>query len=146
MSGAGLLDLFVHFASLSLLAIGGALAVSPEMNRYLVDERSAPPSVWHAAAFRAAPWHLWGAVAELADARADPHAHAVAGPRDEQVAHARRAPRAPTGPSPTGPARTPPTPRPPTPLRWIRRRLPRIRRCRRGWPRRPRKSVQMTNR
>ena len=39
MSGAGLLDLFVHFASLSLLAIGGALAVSPEMNRYLVDER-----------------------------------------------------------------------------------------------------------
>jgi chromate transporter len=39
VSGADLLDLFMHFASLSLLAIGGALAVSPEMNRYLVEER-----------------------------------------------------------------------------------------------------------
>ncbi len=39
MSGADLLDLFLHFASLSLLAIGGALATSPEMRRYLADER-----------------------------------------------------------------------------------------------------------
>jgi chromate transporter len=39
MSAAVLLDLFAHFATLSLLAIGGALATSPEMHRYLVDER-----------------------------------------------------------------------------------------------------------
>lgn len=39
MSGADLLQLFLHFLSLSLLAIGGALGTSPEMNRYLVDER-----------------------------------------------------------------------------------------------------------
>ncbi|MEI7445449.1 MAG: chromate transporter [Burkholderiales bacterium] len=39
MSAADLLDLFLHFASLSLLAIGGALATSPEMQRHLVDER-----------------------------------------------------------------------------------------------------------
>ncbi|MFM1989083.1 MAG: hypothetical protein RJA99_2040 [Pseudomonadota bacterium] len=39
MSTTDLLDLFLHFASLSLLAIGGALATSPEMHRYLVDER-----------------------------------------------------------------------------------------------------------
>lgn len=40
MSPPDLLDLFVHFASLSLLAIGGALATAPEMHRYLVDERA----------------------------------------------------------------------------------------------------------
>jgi len=34
-----LIDLFLHFASLSLLAIGGALATTPEMHRHLVDER-----------------------------------------------------------------------------------------------------------
>lgn len=39
MNGADLLQLFLHFLSLSLLAIGGALATSPEMNRFLVDER-----------------------------------------------------------------------------------------------------------
>ncbi len=39
MSGADLVDLLLHFASLSLLAIGGALATSPEMHRHLVDER-----------------------------------------------------------------------------------------------------------
>ena len=39
MSGADLLDLFVHFASLSMLAIGGALTTAPEMRRHLVDER-----------------------------------------------------------------------------------------------------------
>ena len=39
MSGAGLVDLLLHFASLSLLAIGGALATSPEMHRHLVEER-----------------------------------------------------------------------------------------------------------
>jgi chromate transporter len=39
VSAAVLLDLFAHFATLSLLAIGGALATSPEMHRYLVDER-----------------------------------------------------------------------------------------------------------
>ncbi|HMN63729.1 MAG TPA: chromate transporter [Burkholderiaceae bacterium] len=39
MSHADLLALFMHFASLSPLAIGGALGTSPEMHRYLVDER-----------------------------------------------------------------------------------------------------------
>jgi len=34
-----LIDLLLHFASLSLLAIGGALSMAPEMRRYLVDER-----------------------------------------------------------------------------------------------------------
>lgn len=32
------LSLFQHFASLSLLAVGGAITVAPEMHRYLVDE------------------------------------------------------------------------------------------------------------
>ena len=39
MSPSDLLDLFLHFASLSMLAIGGALATTPEMHRYLVDRR-----------------------------------------------------------------------------------------------------------
>ncbi len=39
MNGADLLSLTAHFASLSLLAIGGALGTSPEMRRFLVDER-----------------------------------------------------------------------------------------------------------
>ncbi|MGY8904011.1 MAG: chromate transporter [Burkholderiales bacterium] len=38
MNNAQLLDLFTHFASLSLLAVGGALSVVPDMHRYLVDE------------------------------------------------------------------------------------------------------------
>lgn len=39
MSHTDLLDLFLHFASLSMLAIGGALATTPEMHRYLVDQK-----------------------------------------------------------------------------------------------------------
>jgi chromate transporter len=38
MSSESLIGLFVHFASLSLLAVGGALGLAPEMRRYLVDE------------------------------------------------------------------------------------------------------------
>lgn len=33
------LDVLVHFASLSLLAVGGAIATAPDMQRYLVMER-----------------------------------------------------------------------------------------------------------
>lgn len=33
------LDLFLHFASLSLLAVGGAITTAPDMQRYLVDEQ-----------------------------------------------------------------------------------------------------------
>jgi chromate transporter len=33
------LDLFLHFASLSLLAVGGAITTSPDMHRYLVDRQ-----------------------------------------------------------------------------------------------------------
>lgn len=33
------LDLFTHFLSLSLLAIGGAITTAPDMHRYLVDQR-----------------------------------------------------------------------------------------------------------
>lgn len=33
------LDLFTHFLSLSLLAVGGAITTAPDMHRYLVDER-----------------------------------------------------------------------------------------------------------
>ena len=32
------LDLFTHFASLSLLAVGGAITTAPDMHRYLVHE------------------------------------------------------------------------------------------------------------
>lgn len=32
-------DLFTHFASLSLLAIGGAITTAPDMHRYLVTEQ-----------------------------------------------------------------------------------------------------------
>ncbi len=39
MSGADLLALFLHFAALSPLAFGGALAATPEMHRYLVEQR-----------------------------------------------------------------------------------------------------------
>ncbi|WP_269633934.1 chromate transporter [Pelomonas sp. BJYL3] len=34
-----LLDLFLHFLALSLLAIGGAITTAPEMHRYLVGDR-----------------------------------------------------------------------------------------------------------
>ena len=32
-------DLFIHFLSLSLLSIGGAITTAPDMHRYLVDQR-----------------------------------------------------------------------------------------------------------
>lgn len=35
-----LLAVFSHFASLSLLAVGGAISVIPDMHRYLVDENA----------------------------------------------------------------------------------------------------------
>jgi len=38
MTLALFLDLFVHFCMLSLLAVGGALAIVPEMHRYLVTD------------------------------------------------------------------------------------------------------------
>ncbi len=34
------LQLFTHFASLSLLAVGGAITTAPDMHRYLVDEHA----------------------------------------------------------------------------------------------------------
>jgi chromate transporter len=36
---ANWLDLFLHFASLSLLAVGGAITTAPDMHRYLVTEQ-----------------------------------------------------------------------------------------------------------
>ena len=33
------LDLFVHYLSLSLMAIGGAITTAPDMHRYLVDQQ-----------------------------------------------------------------------------------------------------------
>jgi len=39
MSAADLLDLFWRFMVLSLLSIGGAITVAPEMHRFVVDER-----------------------------------------------------------------------------------------------------------
>jgi len=36
---ASWLDLFTHFASLSLLAVGGAITTAPDMHRYLVGEQ-----------------------------------------------------------------------------------------------------------
>lgn len=38
LAPADWLALFQHFASLSLLAVGGAITAAPEMHRYLVDE------------------------------------------------------------------------------------------------------------
>ncbi len=35
-TAANWFDLFTHFASLSLLAIGGAITTAPDMHRYLV--------------------------------------------------------------------------------------------------------------
>lgn len=34
------LDLFTHFLSLSLLAVGGAITTAPDMHRYLVENRN----------------------------------------------------------------------------------------------------------
>jgi chromate transporter len=39
LGGADWLQLFAHFLSLSLLAIGGAITTAPDMHRYLVDEQ-----------------------------------------------------------------------------------------------------------
>ncbi|HVL55360.1 MAG TPA: chromate transporter [Burkholderiaceae bacterium] len=39
IGAAELLSLFAHFALLSLLAVGGMIAMAPEMHRYLVDSR-----------------------------------------------------------------------------------------------------------
>ena len=39
MSAAELAQLLLHFASLSLLAVGGAITVAPEMHRFVVDEQ-----------------------------------------------------------------------------------------------------------
>ncbi len=38
-TGADWLTLGLHFLSLSLLAVGGAISTAPDMHRYLVDER-----------------------------------------------------------------------------------------------------------
>jgi chromate transporter len=39
LDGGVLLDLFLHFGMLSLLAIGGAITTAPDMQRYVVGER-----------------------------------------------------------------------------------------------------------
>ena len=39
MSSQDWLDLFTHFATLSLLSVGGAITTAPDMHRYLVDSR-----------------------------------------------------------------------------------------------------------
>ena len=39
LSASDWLSLFNHFASLSLLAVGGAITVAPDMHRFLVDEK-----------------------------------------------------------------------------------------------------------
>jgi chromate transporter len=39
LSSSDWLDLFAHFATLSLLSVGGAITTAPDMHRYLVDTR-----------------------------------------------------------------------------------------------------------
>lgn len=39
LSAADWLALFLHFVSLSLLAVGGAIATAPDMHRYLVNQQ-----------------------------------------------------------------------------------------------------------
>lgn len=39
LTPADWLQLLLHFASLSLLAVGGAITVAPDMHRYLVDQQ-----------------------------------------------------------------------------------------------------------
>jgi chromate transporter len=39
MAGADWLTLFTHFASLSLLAVGGAITTAPDMHRFLVTDQ-----------------------------------------------------------------------------------------------------------
>lgn len=40
MSDADWRALFAHFLAMSMLAIGGAVAVAPEIHRYIVEQRS----------------------------------------------------------------------------------------------------------
>jgi chromate transporter len=40
MSGADWLALFVHYLSLSLLSVGGAITTAPDQHRFLVDQRA----------------------------------------------------------------------------------------------------------
>ena len=40
MTGADWLSLFVHYLSLSLLGVGGAITTAPDMHRYLVDQQA----------------------------------------------------------------------------------------------------------
>jgi chromate transporter len=85
-SSADWLALFLHFTSLSLLSIGGAITVAPDMHRYLVDQQhwltdtqfsasiaiaqAAPgPNVlfiallgWHVGLNAGGPWVAFGAV------------------------------------------------------------------------------------
>ena len=39
MSGADWTSLFLHYATLSLLSMGGAISTAPDMHRFLVDEK-----------------------------------------------------------------------------------------------------------
>lgn len=39
LNGSDWLQLFAHFLSLSLLAVGGAITTAPDMHRYLVDQQ-----------------------------------------------------------------------------------------------------------
>ena len=39
MTGRDWFDLFLHFATMSLLSVGGAVTTAPDMHRYLVDSR-----------------------------------------------------------------------------------------------------------
>ena len=39
LTSAEWLDLFMHFAALSLLGVGGAITTAPDMHRYLVGEQ-----------------------------------------------------------------------------------------------------------
>jgi chromate transporter len=39
MSGADWLSLLLHFGTLSLLSVGGAISTAPDMHRFLVDEK-----------------------------------------------------------------------------------------------------------
>jgi chromate transporter len=39
LDGLQILQLFGHFAMLSLLAVGGAMTTAPEMHRYIVDQK-----------------------------------------------------------------------------------------------------------
>jgi chromate transporter len=40
MSGTDWLSLFLHYASLSLLCVGGAITTAPDMHRFLVQEKA----------------------------------------------------------------------------------------------------------